>query len=130
MKKTIIIVVIVVILFVGSVLGEILKRKIKNRKAEAHNSMGKKFFNEPDYDRAIEYYEKAIKIIPDLKEACKGIGEAYYYKGIEYYDKGKYEEAIKCYKKAIEFIYYRELRCDHFINQAQVGHRKKASLCH
>jgi tetratricopeptide (TPR) repeat protein len=47
-----------------------------------------------DLDRAIEDYNKAIQLNPNL-------AEAYYNRGVAYDDKGQYNEAIKDFDEAI-----------------------------
>ncbi|MDR2554658.1 MAG: tetratricopeptide repeat protein [Fibromonadaceae bacterium] len=43
--------------------------------------VGEAYASPPDYDKAIEYYKKAIKSKPDYAEAHYGIGQAYLSKG-------------------------------------------------
>lgn len=54
-------------------------------------------FSEPDYDKAIEAYEKLIEVYPESEEtrsACNNLGIIY--RTIE-----NYNEAIECYEKAL-----------------------------
>ena len=97
--------------------------------ANAYYYMGSAYYKKNNYDKAFEYYEKAIELELDNSEAFFNIGNAYYntgnygnafeyYKraielnldnpeayfniGNAYYDKCYYDEAIECYEKAIE----------------------------
>ncbi|KAA0010166.1 MAG: tetratricopeptide repeat protein [Thermoplasmata archaeon] len=53
------------------------------------------FYDKKDYKKAIEYYDKALRINPRN-------ADTWYSKGVTLYHLGKYEEAIKCYDKALE----------------------------
>ncbi len=88
-----------------------LKRKIGERKEKAKGkekeelekiegfynlfSTAGKFYDEENYEKAIEFYDKAIDINPKNAEAWNN-------KGYALYNLKKYDEAIKCYNNAIE----------------------------
>ncbi len=68
-----------------------------NENAEYWFKKGNKFFNEGEYEKAIECYKKVTQINP--KDA-----EAWNNKGVAYDKLGDYKKAIKCYNKVIEII--------------------------
>jgi len=106
------------------------KQTKKRNHAAIYVNMGIAYRNEGNSDNAIECYEKAIRLSPDLAEPYYNMGNVYYYgkgnydKAMEYYEKAvelkpdyaeaynnmgntyiskyNYEKAIECYEKAIE----------------------------
>ena len=56
---------------------------------------GNAYADKGEYDKAIEDFDQAIALQPDLAEAC-------YNRGIAYYYKGEYDRAIEDYDQAIE----------------------------
>jgi len=81
----------------GDLRDEITKMKKEGsaKAAEKLFNMGNAYYHTGNYDKAIEYYKKAIELKPDYTEA-------YYNMGGAYYDKGNYDKTIECCKKAIE----------------------------
>jgi len=63
--------------------------------ADAYNNRGLDYANLGKYDKAIEDFNKAIELNPDL-------AVAYYNRGNTYAELGEYDRAIKDYDKAIE----------------------------
>jgi tetratricopeptide (TPR) repeat protein len=61
----------------------------------AYFNMGNVYNRKHDYDKAIEYYKKALEIAPDCASIYRNIG-------VTYEDKHDYNKAIEYYKKAIE----------------------------
>lgn len=101
---------------------------INSNNAKAHHYLGH-IYSEKEYEKAIEHYEKAIELAPNLTYSYHGLGNAYSYKkeydkaiecynkavlidpqyssayhnlGIVYSDKENYDKAIECYDKAIQ----------------------------
>ncbi len=71
--------------------------------SEAYNNLGLAYRSNGDYDRAIEYYQKALKI--DLKQLGPDhpdVAIGYNNIGLVYKRKGDYDRAIKYYKKALK----------------------------
>jgi tetratricopeptide (TPR) repeat protein len=60
-----------------------------------YNEIGDDYFFQKDYNKAVEYYTKAIKLEPDN-------AEYYFSRGVSYYELKKHEKAIDDYTKAIE----------------------------
>jgi len=60
-------------------------------------SMGEKFSKGKEYDEAIKYFDKALKLKPEYADAWSG-------KGYALYMKGDYSEAEECYDKALELM--------------------------
>ena len=63
--------------------------------ADDHYRAGYRFFDEGDYDKAIEEYNKAIKIDPNHINSHLNLGEAYYQKGMYEQAKKEYEYVLK-----------------------------------
>ena len=56
---------------------------------------GERFIKNKDYDKAITYFDRALKLRPEYTDAISK-------KGYALYLKGKYSEAEECYDKALE----------------------------
>ena len=72
-------------------------------KSFGYNNLGVAYGNKGDYDRAIEYYQKALKI--DLKKLDPEHPEVairYNNLGLAYGNKGDYDRAIEYYQKALK----------------------------
>lgn len=75
---------------------EIQSKKPENElTAWDYLSKGNRAYDENEYDKAIEYYNKAIELDPDF-------ADAYNNRGIAYRRKGECAKAIEDYNKAIE----------------------------
>ena len=66
-----------------------------NNAVKAHNS--------GDYAKAIECYEKCLKINPDNKDAYANIGIAYYNSSLTAFNKQAYDECIQYSKKSLKY---------------------------
>ena len=56
---------------------------------------GKTYYNNGEYDKAIEIFKKAVEINPNDDDSWRWLGNSYY-------KNGQYQEAIKSFKKAVE----------------------------
>ena len=72
------------------------KHKTKPDTADAWLSKARTAFNRGQYNKAIKYNKKAIKLNPNLAAAYFSLGNIYK----DY--KKKYNKAIKCFKKTVE----------------------------
>ena len=71
--------------------------------ADAYNNIGVVFDNLGDYDKALEYYFKALEIRKEvLGEKHTDTASSYSNIGIVYDDLGEYNEALKFHNKALE----------------------------
>ncbi len=102
----------------------------QGRLQEKHLILGLKFYQEHNYDKAVEQFLKVIEIYPDFKEAYSILGNAYYRNnqtekaiksyeqvkqidpfdadayentGVIYANMGKFQDAIKEWKTLLEF---------------------------
>ena len=57
------------------------------------SNLGVAWYEKGDYDKAIEYYKRAVELNPDFVEAYNNLG-------VSYAKQGNYNQAIECYKKA------------------------------
>jgi len=85
---------------VGRKLTEINQQRKQQRKkpigdAEDYLMLGNAEFYSGNYQKSLEYYEKAIELKPDL-------AEAWYNKGAALGNLGRHGEALKAFDKAIE----------------------------
>ena len=80
---------------------------------EAYSNLGLAYDNKGDYDKAIEYYKKALKIIL-RKLGSEHPNVAIYYNnlGFAYREKGDYDKAIEYFQKALK-IGLRKLGSEH-----------------
>ena len=69
--------------------------KNREKDLEAIGTLGNICYEKKEYQKAIEYYEKALEIKPDKHEALNNMGVAYR-------NMGNHEKAIESYKKALE----------------------------
>ena len=66
-------------------------------------NIGSAYYRKGDHDRAIEYYQKALKI--DLKKLGPehpNVAIRYNNLGLAYGRKGDFDSAIECYQKALK----------------------------
>ena len=79
--------------------------------ARCYNALGNCYYSLGRPEKALEFYNKALKMREELS------GSDYHYDmpvyknqiGTVHEDKGEYEEAVKCYKDALELL--EELKC-------------------
>ena len=77
--------------------------KVDNKKymAQALNSQGVSFYFKGNYEKALEYYEKSLKISEEI--GCKkGMGKSYNNIGNIYLNQGNYEKALEYYEKSLK----------------------------
>ncbi len=74
------------------------EKKMKLVKAKGFNNLGVIFWNKGEYDKAIEFYEKCLRICEGIGYK-QGIGAASGNLGIIYKNKGEYDRAIEFYEK-------------------------------
>ncbi len=104
--------------------------KRHNRLREKHLALGLKYYQEQNYQQAVEQFLKVVELFPDFKEAYSILGNAYYrtnqieqaiksyervkqidpfdvdaYEntGVIYANMGKFQEAIEEWKTVLEF---------------------------
>ena len=71
-------------------------------KADALYDDGNAYFEEGDYDKAIESFEGVIELDPDYTDAYYRAADAYFMRGRDYADRGNYSNAIADYSAAIK----------------------------
>ncbi len=69
--------------------------ELNPRLFSAHNDLGKVYFDQKNYDKAIGHYLEALKIIPSSLDAHNNLGLAYK-------NKGDFERAVKEFNAALE----------------------------
>ena len=85
--------------------------KLDTNLARCYNALGNCYYGLDRPEKALEFYNKALKMREELS------GSDYHYDmpvyknqiGTVHEDKGEYEEAVKCYKDALELL--EELKC-------------------
>ena len=70
--------------------------------AQIHHRQGMSFYDDGEYQKAIEEFSQTIELDPQY-------AEAYYIRGHSYANLGQYERAIEDYDKAIEPVSYTHL---------------------
>ena len=75
---------------------------IKVDLANAYNNYGVTLMNQGKYQKAIENFQKALKVRPDSKVAKENIAYCYINQGVEYHKKGDLIKAKQMFKKAIK----------------------------
>jgi type IV pilus biogenesis/stability protein PilW len=61
--------------------------------------IGLVYYYREHYEKAIEYFEKAIQLKPDYGPAINSLGNAYL-------EKGEWDKAIEAYRKIVEDVFY------------------------
>ncbi len=74
----------------------ILKRDI----ATSFNNQGNVFYYESNYDKCLEYYNKALKLYEDIDDK-RGIANCINNQGLIYYTEGNYTRALDLYSDAL-----------------------------
>jgi len=75
--------------------------RVKQTKARALNRLGTTYLYKSEYDTAIEYFQKFLKISEELGDK-KEISGANFNLGSVYYIQGQYEKAIKLFEKFLQ----------------------------
>lgn len=76
--------------------------KIDPKFAAAYNALGGAYFNKDNFEKAIEYYGKALKENPTLGPSKKGLAAALTAHALDLIGKGESQRAIEAAKQAIE----------------------------
>jgi tetratricopeptide (TPR) repeat protein len=77
--------------------------EIKN--AKKYSDTGESYYKKGQYDKAIEYYEKALVIRKkELGENHPDTATSYNNLGAAYHDKGQYDKAIEYLEKALAIL--------------------------
>uniref|UniRef100_A0A7V0Z688 Tetratricopeptide repeat protein n=1 Tax=candidate division WOR-3 bacterium TaxID=2052148 RepID=A0A7V0Z688_UNCW3 len=79
------------------------KIRIKQITANAYNNLAVLYYLRDDYDKAIELYQKHLKISKAIRDK-QGIGQAYNNLANIYCDRGDCGKAIALYKKALKIL--------------------------
>ncbi|MEO0270781.1 MAG: tetratricopeptide repeat protein [candidate division WOR-3 bacterium] len=77
------------------------EKKVKPIKAKEFNALGTIFWSKGEYDRAIEFYKKSLRIFEEIGDKL-WIGVAYNNLGNIYQNKGEYENAIEFYQRSLK----------------------------
>ncbi|MEO0228344.1 MAG: tetratricopeptide repeat protein [candidate division WOR-3 bacterium] len=77
---------------------DIDEKRIKSVKARGFNNLGAIFCDKGEYDRAIELFEKYLRISEEIGDR-RGIGTANNNLGLIYYNRGEYDRAIELFQK-------------------------------
>ncbi|MGD2092498.1 MAG: tetratricopeptide repeat protein [Candidatus Aminicenantes bacterium] len=76
-------------------------RLSEDNQAVAYDRIGSLYFNFGEYDTALSYYEKSLKI-DEERNHIKGVSSSLHQVGRISQEKGDYDEALKQYQKALE----------------------------
>lgn len=77
------------------------KKVFKKALSLGYNSLGIIFYNKGDYDKAINYYSRSLKIREEIGDK-KGIAATLNNFGIVYQDQGDYAKAIEYYTRSLK----------------------------
>ena len=85
--------------------------KLDTNLARCYNTLGNCYYRLGRLEKALEFYNKALKMREELSGCDYHYDMAVYRNqiGIVHEEKGEYEEAVKCYKDALELL--KELKC-------------------
>ena len=75
--------------------------KFKNSISSSYNNIGLVLHNQGNYEKALEYHEKSLKIRQEIGDK-KGIGDCYSNIGIIYKIQGNYEKALEYHEKNLK----------------------------
>jgi tetratricopeptide (TPR) repeat protein len=65
--------------------------------ARAHNNLGKAYWSKGLFDKAIEHYQSALRLVPNNVDMYSNIGVAYWSKGL-------FDKAIEHYRSALRLV--------------------------
>ncbi|MDP1744827.1 MAG: tetratricopeptide repeat protein [Bacteroidota bacterium] len=77
------------------------KKAFKKALSLGYNSLGIIFYNKGNYDKAINYYSRSLKIREEIGDK-KGIAATLNNFGIVYQDQGDNAKAIECYTRSLK----------------------------
>ena len=85
--------------------------KLDTNLARCYNALGNCYYGLGRPEKALEFYNKALKMREELSSSNYHYDMPVYKNqiGIVHEDKGEYDEAVKCYKDALELL--EELKC-------------------
>jgi tetratricopeptide (TPR) repeat protein len=78
-----------------------LNIQIKNYLAIGYNTIASEYNNLGNFDKAKEFYTKALTILEEIKLNISGISNCYMNLGIVYDEQGQYQKALEYYYKAL-----------------------------
>ena len=74
---------------------------VKNLTSLLHN-MGKGYFGQQDYPRAIRTFERVLEINPDKHNTRKALGDTYAELGFQYFEQNRHDLAIEAYQQTLD----------------------------
>lgn len=86
-----------------SLLKRIDEREINSLRVQGLNNLGTIFYNKGEYDKAIELYQRCLKISEQIRNK-RGVGVAIRNLGLVYHEKGEYDNAIELYQKGLKIF--------------------------
>jgi S1-C subfamily serine protease len=82
------------------------ERKLVEQSAEYYYSLGQIEENNRNFDKAIDYYQKAISVNSGYADAYIGLGGIFYEKGEYDLEVANYERAVRINPDKYEYLYY------------------------
>ena len=64
--------------------------------------MGKGYFGQQDYPRAIRTFERVLEINPDKHNTRKALGDTYAELGFQYFEQNRHDLAIEAYQQTLD----------------------------
>lgn len=95
----------------------------RQEQAEEYNNIGLEYFNQGDYDEAIEYFNKAIAM---EKYDIEDMDVCYYNRGRAYSGKGEYQKAVEDYTSALSINEKAKYFSDRSLAYERLGENVKA----
>jgi tetratricopeptide (TPR) repeat protein len=74
---------------------------VKNLASLLHN-MGKGYFLQQDYPRAVRTFERVLEINPDKHNTRKALGATYAELGFQYFEQNRHDLAIEAYQQTLD----------------------------
>lgn len=95
----------------------------RQEQAEEYNNIGLEYFNQGDYDEAIEYFDKAIAM---EKYDIEDMDVCYHNRGRAYSEKGEYQKAVEDYTSALSISEKAKYFSDRSLAYERLGENIKA----
>ncbi|MBQ2936624.1 MAG: tetratricopeptide repeat protein [Lachnospiraceae bacterium] len=95
----------------------------RQEQAEEYNNIGLEYFNQGDYDEAIEYFDKAIAM---EKYDIEDMDVCYHNRGRVYSEKGEYQKAVEDYTSALSINEKAKYFSDRSLAYERLGENIKA----